>query len=127
MGLISTSCTLLDPSNRSWFEILSQICQIPPIIGCIQYKIMKTPIKRHFFSFFHVFCRKTPQKPPETHFWGGTACGSPLKWPTGEKIIKITPCAGQRSDQVIPGQIYDQVHLVRSDQVHLVMTRYTWS
>ena len=37
------------------------------------------------------------------------------------------PCAGQRSDQVIPGQIYDQVHLVRSDQVHLVMTRYTWS
>ena len=31
----------------------------------------------------------------------------------------LTPCAGQRSDQVIPGQIYDQVHLV--------MTRYTWS
>ena len=24
-------------------------------------------------------------------------------------------------------RIYDQVHLVRSDQVHLVMTRYTWS
>ena len=41
--------------------------------------------------------------------------------------IKWAPCAGQRSDQVIPGPIYDQVHLVRSDQVHLVMTRYTWS
>ena len=90
VGLISTSCTLLDPSNRSWFELFSQICQIPPIIGCIQYKIMKTPIKTHFFTFFHAFCRKTPQKPPETHFWGGTGCGSPLKWSTSEKIIKIT-------------------------------------
>ena len=63
VGLISTICTLLDPSNRSWFEVFSQICQIPPIIGCIQYKIMKTPIKRHFFF---VFSRFLPQNPPKT-------------------------------------------------------------
>ena len=42
-------------------------------------------------------------------------------------MLWVSPCAGQRSDQVIPGQIYDQVHLVRSDQVYLVMTRCTWS
>ena len=50
VGLISTSCTLLDPSNRSWFELFSRICQIPPIIGCIQYKIMKTPINKGFLG-----------------------------------------------------------------------------
>ena len=69
VGLISTSCTLLDPSNRSWFELFSQICQIPPIIGCIQYKIMKTPIKTHFFlRFFTFFAAKPPKNPRKPIF-----------------------------------------------------------
>ena len=70
VGLISTSCTLLDPSNRSWFELFSQICQIPPIIGCIQYKNMKTPITTHFFFVFSRFSSQNPPKTPGNPFLG---------------------------------------------------------